>query len=558
MVESKEEPDIPSAPPQTKKRRRAPSSPSSRKKKAAEATSTTTQVVEPVKTLIIDNGGDTIKYGWSTDEKPNLLPNITARLKHQFTVLVGDELEQVQNPSSLYGVTRSTERGMIVNLGNQTLVWKRMMDKLGVAIPQSSEASNAFGWKVKSRKNSNVPTDTSTKIPSHTIAVLLLLPPHCPRLLLDQILHVWMEDFGVSRAGFGISSVFAAKEHSELKCSCTIDFGWSSTLVVPTFKQKPVQPSAIRRLPIGGRHMINMLKYYMSYRQYNLMDQEQILREVFERLGYLSLTFKEELNIAQCTPSGRRPYDRDYILPDHQKSHQGTVRLPAALQNELQRQQDSEKKNPDDDDEDDDDDDDDEDFNDEGSNESVEEGGENDDNRDDDDEEEETEAEKRKRLMKERAERERLRRSQEEEEQVLLVSVERFAVPEVLFRPQDAGLPADLVGIAQTVIQAIDSCPEVYHAALYGSIFMTGGVSRIPNLKTRLETELRTLASPDYTIHVELAESPICQAWMGAKSWTQDRSSMPWTVGQEDWGSASSKRKGIYSRLLLPNGGIYI
>jgi actin-related protein 6 len=530
---------------QAKKRRRAPNSSTSRKKK--EVTQKSVAFVEPIKTLIIDNGGSTIKYGWSDSAQPEKIPNITARLKHQFTILVGDELEKIQNPNSLHALTRSTERGMIVNLGNQTQVWKRMLDKLGVSIKPNSEAANAMGWKVNSRNKNHIETQ---KIPSHSIAVLILLPPFCPRILLDQILCVWMEDFGVSRVGFGVSSILAAKEHSELRCSCTVDFGWSSTLVVPTFKKKPVEPSAIRRMPIGGRHMVNMLKYYMSYRQYNLMDQEKILGEVFEKLTYLSLNFKEEMKIAQYTPSGRRPYDRDYILPDYQTTHEGKTRIPFALQMELEKRNGSGENQEDDDDED-------EDFE-EGSHGSDGEGENNNSQSfdDDDDDEEETENEKRKRLLKERAERDKLRKEQEEEEQVLRVSVERFAVPEVLFRPHDAGLHTDLVGIAQAVVQAVDACPKAYHAALYQSLFITGGVSKMQNLKIRLEKELRTVVSPDYKIRVELADSPIDQAWIGAKAWAQQISSKEFAIGRDEW-ETSSKRKN-YSRLLVSNGGIYV
>ena len=97
--------------------------------------------------------------------------------------------------------------------------------------------------------------------------------------------------------------------------------------------------------------------------------------------------------------------------------------------------------------------------------------------------EDETEQDKRTRLLRERAERQRSRKAQEEEEQVLLVSVERFTVPEVLFRPQDAGMQSQIVGLAVAVMQAVEACPEPYHPALYRSIFITGGVAKIPNLK---------------------------------------------------------------------------
>ena len=369
------------------KRKRSPTATGGRKKKkgsSSTAATPTAAIAEPVqqtrvvippspsKTLIVDNGGDTLKYGWSTDDEPRKMANVSARLIHQFTVLVGDELEQVQNPNSLIGITRSTERGIISNLGNQTQVWKRMLDNLGVTVPLHSEAAASFGWKVQGssgRKKgaaatSNVSTieksTAAVTIPAHSVAVLLLLPPLCPRVLLDQIVYVWMEDLGVSQVGIGISSAMASKEHSTWKTSLTVDIGWSSCLVVPTFKKKPVEPQkAIRRLPIGGRHMINILKYHMSYRQYNLMDQDHILRDILEQQAYFSLDFLKDLRLARQLPSGRRPYDRDYVLPDYQTQFKGTVRLTPQLQKELELK---EKKKGADDEEEVDDEEEDEDF----------------------------------------------------------------------------------------------------------------------------------------------------------------------------------------------------
>lgn len=540
--------------PQAKKRQRSQTSPTGRKKKENPVQVITQPPIgEPTRTLIIDNGGYTLKYGWSTDESPEILPNITARLKHQFTVLVGDELNQVQNPNSLYASTRSTERGIIVNLGNQTLVWKRMLDKLGVEVPQNSEAANAFGWSMNSRKRTAA-AESTQKIPSNTLAVLLLLPPHCPRVLLNQIINLWLGDFGVCRVGFAISSVLAAKEHSKWCSSCTIDLGWSSTLVVPSFKKKPVTPVSVRRIPIGGRHMINMLKYYMSYRQYNLMEQEIILQEVFECLSYIALDFGKEMKTAQDTPAGRRHYDREFILPNYQTNHRGSVRLPLALQKEIEMLKSGTGGNQEEDEEEEEED---EDFNDEGSNGSGDSGA-NEEAEENDDSEEETEQDKRTRLLRERAERERLRKAQDQEEQVLLVSVERFTIPEVLFRPQDAGMPPNLVGLAQAVVQAVETCPEPYHPALYRSIFITGGISQIPNLKERLEVELRTLVSPDYQLCIESSESPIFQAWNGAKAWVEKKSVIEWSIGSEALAPTPGKQMGVCSSLLLPNGGWYI
>ena len=157
--------------------------------------------------------------------------------------------------------------------------------------------------------------------------------------------------------------------------------------------------------------------------------------------------------------------------------------------------------------------------------------------------------------MRERAEAERRRREQEEEQQVLRISVERFTVPEVLFRPKDLGLQADLVGLAEAIVQSILATPDYYHAALFRNICVTGGLSQLPNLKLRLERELRPLIPAEYTLKVELLEDPLDRAWYGAKDWVKNSSFSTWSISKDEW-EASGKRK-AYSRLLLSGGGSY-
>ncbi len=556
-----------------KRRRESPSSPPTKKKskKTTTTTSTNIKTPPPTHTLIIDNGGDTLKYGWITDEEPRYLPNVTARLAHQITLLVGDELAQVQNPNSLIAITRSLERGLICNMANQMQVWKRLLDLLGVIIPLQTEAAIALGWKA------NKKSAVSKTIPSHSVAVVLLIPPHCPRLLMDQMTYVWMEDLGVANLGFGNSTVCASKEHDTYKTSCTIDLGWSSTWIVPTFQKRTIAPEAIRRLPLGGRHLINILKYYMSYRQYNLMDQEHLLRDVLEQLSFVSMHMEQDLKMARHKPSGRRSYDRDFVLPDYQTAHRGQIRIPPALQKDLEREAANAKgennnNNNNTEDEDGDDEEDDEDFevedDEEDENDSEEEGGEAEiqkskgksDDRDDedgeDDDEEETIEQRRKQLLQQRAEEERKRREQVEEEQVLRVSVERFAIPEILFRPSDAGLPSELLGLAPAIIQSIQACPEHFHAALYQSIHLVGGLSKISNLKDRLEKEVRELAPTEYKVNIVADMRPVEQAWLGAKHWFSQAPYTEWSIGREEW-EAAGKRK-AYGRLLMVNGGTCI
>eukprot|EP00977_Amphora_coffeiformis_P010759 scaffold2518_cov178-Amphora_coffeaeformis.AAC.18 len=562
--------------------------------KSSAATTATPQqsLGAPTHILIVDNGGDTLKYGWSTDVTPSVLSNVTARLQQQWTVLAADQLATIQNPNQLIGVTRSTERGIIVNFGNQIQVWKRMLDLLGITLASlTTDTAQAFGWKQGGRGGATEAADKQTKIPAATCAVLLTVPPHCPRMILDQIMLIWMEDFGFSHVGFTTAQVAAAAlsppvvvpppATKTIPAACIVDIGWSACTVVPTYRQKAIHPTAIRRLPLGGRHLINMSKYYFSYRQWNLMDQEWILRQVLEKTGYVSLEFAKEMQLARQWPAGRRPFDREFLLPDYQTSFEGEVQLPPSLL----RAEEEEEEEEDQDDDDDDEDVREEDMNEEDIeldlNEEIEEpkdeedqkekkksrrkskkgssrnrrknnrddDGEDDEEEDDDDEEDDQEA-LRKSLLKLREEEEQRRQAQEAERQSLRLSVERFTIPEVLFRPSDGGLPREWAGLAGTVVQAIDKCPEHFRAALYRNVRLVGGLAQLSNLKERLTRELRSLAPCDYKLQVTISETPQEDVWQGAKTIATTLPHMEWSISKEEW-----TPRGSWKRLTQAEGG---
>ncbi|CAB9514677.1 Actin-66 (Fragment) [Seminavis robusta] len=610
-----------------KKKRRTSSTTSKKSKEAASRATTTASTPAPSAVLIVDNGGDKLKYGWMTPNAdaattPQYLPNVTARLKHQLTILVGDQVEETaeRNPSQMYAITRSTERGIVTHLGNQVQVWKRMLDLLGVVIPppllDHGEASKAFGWKVTHRRKQqpqqSQQQQTTQRIPAVSLAVLLLVPPHCPRLVLDQIMHVWMEDFGVSHVGFATSQMCATQPHAKFQTGCLVDVGWSATHVVPTFQNMP-QQNAIRRMPLGGRHLVNIWKYYASYRQYNLMDQEWILRDVVRQLAYISLDFQKELQLAQSTLPGRRSFDRNFVLPDYQTTFRGQVELTDFAKYQLEQEEEKRKKKEQEENNaqqqqqeaDDESEDDDEDFNDdqpaqeddnaqkdevkkmdEDENSPDGEDAEKDrqtskktkkkkksrkkrrgkrkrDQEDDDDDDEEEEEDEddnkqllRQRLLRQQQEEERRRRELEAEQQVLSVSVERFTVPEVLFRPSDANLPVELAGLPHLILQSIKACPSFLQPALYRSIHITGGLSQLPNLQPRLEQELRTLIPNELEMKVTLSEHPVDGAWLGARDWIREKPYTQWSVSRDEW-EASQKRK-AWIKLLTVNGGALV
>jgi len=94
-----------------------------------------------------------------------------------------------------------------------------------------------------------------------------------------------------------------------------------------------------------------------------------------------------------------------------------------------------------------------------------------------------------------------------------MLSNERITVPELLFHPSDLGI--EQAGIAECVVQAVETCLPDMREALYANILLTGGSTRFPNFEARLRRELRSLVSSDYTVEMTSASDPTLAAWRG-------------------------------------------
>lgn len=75
----------------------------------------------PSKTLVLDNGANTLKAGFSTDASPRVVPNCLARDRHR-RVYVGSELSQCKDFSEIQ-FRRPVDKGFIVNWEAQSAIW---------------------------------------------------------------------------------------------------------------------------------------------------------------------------------------------------------------------------------------------------------------------------------------------------------------------------------------------------------------------------------------------------------------------------------------------------
>jgi len=98
-----------------------------------------------------------------------------------------------------------------------------------------------------------------------------------------------------------------------------------------------------------------------------------------------------------------------------------------------------------------------------------------------------------------------------DEEDVVRMGNERFAVPELLFRPSDIGLSQ--TGISGTIADSIASLPEDIQGLFWANIVLIGGNVKYAGFRNRLFSELRSLSPVDYEVNVYEPKDPIVEAY---------------------------------------------
>eukprot|EP00605_Chrysophyceae_sp_TOSAG23-4_P002038 GSChrysophyteH1.ASY1.ANO1.2257.1 assembled CDS len=104
--------------------------------------------------------------------------------------------------------------------------------------------------------------------------------------------------------------------------------------------------------------------------------------------------------------------------------------------------------------------------------------------------------------------------------QELLMEIERFAVPEVLFYPSDVGMEQG--GIAEATGESIGSLDPVDAGLAVANLVLTGGNCKFPQFRTRFHKDVRSLIPDMFPIQTYLPPDPQSYALKGAVRWVRD------------------------------------
>lgn len=227
----------------------------------------------------------------------------------------------------------------------------------------------------------------------------------------------------------------------------------------------------------------------MSYRSINVMDQTFLMDDAKEKLCFVSLDLHRDLNLARERRTGN-VIKSTYVLPDGVTHTKGYLKDPQSANNFLTLG-----------------------LSDEGPNSVM----------------DKVDGEKKKADMNKNE---------------IDLTNERFLVPETLFHPADLGM--NQAGLAECIVRAVSSCHSYLQPVLYQSIILTGGSTLFPQLKERLERELRPLVPDHFDVKITTQEDPILGVWRGGSllASSPDFESMCVTKAEyEELGSARCRRR---------------
>ncbi|KAK3847701.1 MAG: actin family [Linnemannia gamsii] len=417
------------------------------------------------RTLVVDNGAATIKFGYADENTPyRTFSNNITRSKTERKTFVGDQLENCKDFSGLY-YRLPFEKGLLTSWDVEKQVWDRL-----------------FTGKI-------VPCDPSstTLLISEPILNLPNIAATYDQLVFEEYgFHSYTRMSAPQMAMYNeIPRLYGQKMTSGKKridCAVVVDSGYSFTHIIPFWKGKPILVG-IRRINVGGKLLTNHLKEIISFRYWNMMDETHLVNEVKEACCYVSNKFWDELDICKKSPRANRILQH-YVLPDYSSQQRGYVKGGSKSKQSERKGKRTSKMDLDD----------------------VEDA-EDDTNGSESDEDVDSNLS--------RSDSDEDMSEASEDEQVLTMNNERFTVPEILFNPSDIGM--NQAGIPEAIVDAISSCDEEIRGMLYANVVLIGGNAKLPGFRKRVANELRELAPSEYDVRVGIDKDPFGYAWKGAK-----------------------------------------
>ena len=253
---------------------------------------------EEITTLVVDNGSGMCKAGFSIEEAPRcVFPSIVGRPKYS-KGLIGSSDKEVyigEEACAKAGILKlkyPIEHGIITNWDDMEKIWHHTFyNELRVD-----------------------PTEHP---------VLLTEAPLNPKVNREKIASTMFETFNVPSFYIGIQAVLSLYS-SGRTTGIVFDAGDGVSHTVPIYEGYSL-PHAIMRINLAGRDLTAWMTKLLteSGNEFTTSAEQEIVRDIKERLRYVALDFDKEMEKAATTSEINQAYE----LPDGNVINVGSERF---------------------------------------------------------------------------------------------------------------------------------------------------------------------------------------------------------------------------------------
>ena len=270
--------------------------------------------VLPERTLVVDNGADTIKAGFASKspsvDNCHVIPNCIAKVPGSQKTWVGAQWDHCTDFAEM-AFRRPVQKGYLVNWEAEREIWDQEFFDKGAKLYCDPHETNLI----------------LSEAPNGPAA----LQTNCDQMVFEEFeFAAYRRCTGASlNAWHDLPKLFRDPQRTEVEaspveCVLVVDAGYSHTTVTPVYKGRPIN-QAVRRLEIGGKFMTNYLKEMLSVRQMDVRDEVHMVNRMKEDTCYVSSDFRADMEKVRRDPLGSGIVV-DYVMPDYTTRKRGEKR----------------------------------------------------------------------------------------------------------------------------------------------------------------------------------------------------------------------------------------